>query len=223
MFQLELRASFFEGDPQNFWKTCHACANRDKNLVEDKNSVLVLRLAMPDRSRKLFEMLVRENEGPLMAFLRTMVRDPGVADDLFQETLITAWQKLDEYDESRPLAPWLRGIALNLARNAGRKRQRECLMFTGEIAASVESSIHAIEQAEGDDWKEKLKALAFCLEQLPSRSRELIRLRYEAGAKAADIAQQQSTTAASVRKKLQRLREALMECVGKRIPGAIPT
>ncbi|MDC0294583.1 RNA polymerase factor sigma-70, partial [Mariniblastus sp.] len=34
---------------------------------------------------------MRENERAVTAFLRTMVRDPGFVDDLFQETLITAW------------------------------------------------------------------------------------------------------------------------------------
>ncbi|TWT47193.1 hypothetical protein [Botrimarina hoheduenensis] len=40
---------------------------------------------MADRSKKLFEALVRENEGALTAYLRAFVRDPGLADDLFKK------------------------------------------------------------------------------------------------------------------------------------------
>lgn len=36
-------------------------------------------------------------------------------DDLTQEVFVTAWQRLGSYDESRPLRPWLFGIAFRVA------------------------------------------------------------------------------------------------------------
>ena len=101
-----------------------------------------------DRSEVLFETLVRENERAVTAFLRTMVRDPGFVDDLFQETLITAWNKFDEFDPSRSLGPWLRGIAFNLVRNAARSRKRDCLVFgaAATMEPKVIESKHAIGQ-----------------------------------------------------------------------------
>lgn len=178
---------------------------------------------MQEQNRKLFELLVRENAGQLTTWLRTMVRDPGLVDDLFQETLITAWDKFDQFDETRPLAPWLRGIALNLARNAGRKRQRDCLVFTDKIAATVESSISAIESSTGDDWQQKTAALADCLDLLKPRSRELIQLRYEENLNATEIASRANISAAGVRKQLQRVRGVLAECLKQNIKGLLPS
>ena len=123
------------------------------NVNVDRRPIRVT--PMPDQSRKLFEVLVRQNEASLITYLRTMVRDPGLADDLFQETLITAWKRFDHYDQSLPLTPWLRGIALNLARNAGRRRQRECLIFGDTVNAAVEDTIQSFEELDGDDWSEK--------------------------------------------------------------------
>ena len=175
---------------------------------------------MPDQSQKLFEILVRQNEPSLMTYLRTMVRDPGLVDDLFQETLITAWKKFDQYDQSLPLAPWLRGIALNLARNAGRRQQRECLVFSDSMNSAIETAIQTIEQADGQDWGDKPSALSDCLAELPPRSRELIRRRYEENLNASAIAELTQQTASGVRKKLQRVRDALARCVGGKLAEA---
>lgn len=178
---------------------------------------------MSDQSRKLFEVLVRQNEASLIAYLRTMVRDPGLADDLFQETLITAWKRFEQYDQSMPLSPWLRGIALNLTRNAGRRQQRECLIFGDAIHLAVETSIQSIERIDGDDWIEKSSALSKCLNELAPHSRELIRRRYEENMTAAAIAELTPSTASRVRKQLQRIREALAQCVAGKTAGATPS
>lgn len=181
-----------------------------------------LRYVMPDHSRKLFEALVRQNEASLIACLRTMVRDPGLADDLFQETLLTAWKRFDQYDQSLPLAPWLRGIAINLARNAARRKQRECLVFDDSVYQEVEATMQSFETIAEDGWAEKSSALADCLTRLPARSRELIRHRYEENLNASVIAEVTRTSSAAVRKQLQRVRAILAQCVAEKAVGAKP-
>ena len=175
---------------------------------------------MPDQSRKLFEVLVRQNEASLIAYLRTMVRDPGLVDDLFQETLITAWKRFEKYDPSLPLSPWLRGIALNLTRNAGRRRQRECLIFGDLVQVAVETTIQSFERIDGDHWSEKSSALSDCLNELAPHSRDLIRHRYEENMTATAIAGLTQSSATNIRKQLQRIREALAQCVAGKSAGA---
>ena len=97
------------------------------------------------QSRKLFEVLVRENEGPVMLLINALVRDPALADDIFQETMIVAWNKFDTYDASRPLTPWLRGIAVNLIRNAQRKRQSDCIYVGDDVADYFQGAIAQVE------------------------------------------------------------------------------
>jgi RNA polymerase sigma factor (sigma-70 family) len=72
--------------------------------------------------RDIFTILVRENTDMLTAYLRSVVRDPATVDDLFQETMLTAWRKLDEFDRRRPFGAWLRGIAARLVLAERRKR-----------------------------------------------------------------------------------------------------
>ena len=68
---------------------------------------------MPD-ARKLFETLVREHADMLTVYLRSALGDTSDVDDLFQETMVVAWRRLDDFDQTRPFGPWLRGIARNL-------------------------------------------------------------------------------------------------------------
>ena len=51
-------------------------------------------------AKAIFEILVRENQAMLMTYLRAVARNQSVIDDLFQETMLVAWQKLNEYDQS---------------------------------------------------------------------------------------------------------------------------
>ena len=48
----------------------------------------------------------------LLGFASRLARDHASAEDLVQETILTALQKADRYDCKRPLRPWLFGILL---------------------------------------------------------------------------------------------------------------
>ncbi|MEY4534144.1 MAG: polymerase sigma factor SigW, partial [Planctomycetota bacterium] len=52
--------------------------------------------------------------GFIAAACRGRVASSDVVDDLVQDTLAIAWTRRDEYDASRPLGPWLRGIAVKV-------------------------------------------------------------------------------------------------------------
>lgn len=80
---------------------------------------------MDQRERKAFEILVRENARMLTTYLRSLVHDEAAVDDLFQETMVVAWRRLDECDLSRPFSPWLRGIASRFVMAHYRKRKQQ--------------------------------------------------------------------------------------------------
>ena len=52
-------------------------------------------------------VFVRENEA-LMAYIHPFTRDAQIAEDLFQETMLIAWRKFDEFDsrQSLSMAAW---------------------------------------------------------------------------------------------------------------------
>ena len=55
---------------------------------------------------------------------RRLGLQPAESEDLTQEVFIVAWRRWHEYDTTRPLRPWLTGIAHHVARAQARKGSR---------------------------------------------------------------------------------------------------
>jgi len=72
-----------------------------------------------------YEMLFERHRSGSYGFLLRKVRDRELASDLFQETWLRVHRGRRTYRPGQNFKPWLFGIALNTARDAGRKRSRE--------------------------------------------------------------------------------------------------
>ncbi len=170
---------------------------------------------------ELFEILVREHSRDLELFLRSVVRDPNLVDDLFQETLLVAWRRLDDFDRTRSFGAWLRGIARNLACAPRRNHRRWGRVVEDEVLEALDKRFEAFGRLPGDDLDERLELLERCLEELTERSREAVRLRYEQELDTEAVARATASTVFAVRKILLRARERLGECFDRRlsIPG----
>jgi RNA polymerase sigma-70 factor (ECF subfamily) len=168
-------------------------------------------------ARQVFEILVRENADMLTAYLRSVVRDPAAADDLFQESMLTAWRKLDEFDRSRPFGPWLRGIAAKLVL-AHRRKAAAGVIFCDEITLEqIDLRLQRLSAEKGDTWEEKLEGLRSCVEQLPEPYREAVRLRYREGLSPAGLAERLHISWEAQKKRLQRARALLLECLERKL------
>jgi RNA polymerase sigma-70 factor (ECF subfamily) len=170
---------------------------------------------------QVFEILVRENADMLWSFLMSMVRDRSVADDLFQETNLTAWRNLEKYDRSLPFGPWLRGIAGKLVLAHRRKSARSAVAYCDEQSLEfLEAHFRKISSAPGDTWDDKLEALHKCLERLAEPARQVIDLYYREGLNCEQIAARVGHSLESIKKRLQRARGLLTECVTGRLAAA---
>ncbi|GMV97818.1 MAG: sigma-70 family RNA polymerase sigma factor [Phycisphaerae bacterium] len=170
---------------------------------------------------KSFEVLVREYEPALRAFViaclcrRYDVVDETTASDLVQETFVAAWREFDRYDNSRPFAAWLRGIARNKilmhARSAATADQH--VRFLSPEAVEAISDSFAPLTRRGDTFSECLSALRTCLAVLSGTDRRIIEDAYGRRQSCPTIADQLGQSADAVRKRLQRARLQLRECI----------
>jgi len=168
------------------------------------------------KARAVFEILVRENQSMLMTYLRAVVRDKSVIEDLFQETMLTVWQKLDEYDRSRPFGPWLRGIAANLVKAYYRKNKSAFLLCEDDVLEQVSQQLQNISERPGDTWEEKIAALKLCIEALSEEHKQVINLRYFEENSAMQIAEAAKTNVETIKKRLQRARAQLLDCLKRK-------
>ena len=67
----------------------------------------------------------------LLRVANHLTRNPVEAEDVLQETFLTALEKADGYDETRALIPWLVGILNNHARRLHRRRERAAQRLVG--------------------------------------------------------------------------------------------
>jgi RNA polymerase sigma-70 factor (ECF subfamily) len=168
-------------------------------------------------AKDLFEILVREHAPMLTAYLRCLVRSQSQVDDLFQETMLTAWRNLDKFDRSKPFGPWLRGIAANLSMAARRKGSREFRLLEPAMLEHLEGRFQELQRQPGDNLDEQLECLRDCLSRLPEPYRETIRLRYSEEIKGEALASRLNASIESVKKRLQRARERLLTCLRQKL------
>ncbi len=102
----------------------------------------------------------------LAAYIRSVVQDPGPSDDIWQETMIVAWNRLDEFDRSRPFGPWLRGIACRLIMANRRVSCRTLLLDNAEALERLDGHFDRLQSLHGDTLEEKLDALRDCVQRL---------------------------------------------------------
>jgi len=163
----------------------------------------------------LFADLVKEHQVSLRVFVRSLGVESGWVDDLAQDTFVVAYREMDSYDPDRDFGKWLRGIARNLVRNELRKQGRHRRILHESL------SQHLLDLAENEKDREvdvtQLSALRDCVEQLPGRSRELVRSRYYEGWDATILADKFEMKAATVRQTLLRIRRQLYQCVNQRV------
>jgi RNA polymerase sigma-70 factor (ECF subfamily) len=166
-----------------------------------------------NEARAVFEILVRENQAMLMTYLRAIARNKSLIDDLFQETMLIAWQKLDEYDRDRPFGPWLRGIAAKLVMAQSRKAKSDIMTFESEFLEYLSQQLQHISERPGDTWDEKIAALTHCIEALSDQYQQAIKLRYFEQTPALQIAVISQTSIETIKKRLQRARSQLLDCL----------
>lgn len=172
------------------------------------------------RSKDLFEILVREHAPMLIVYLRSVVSDAAAVDDLFQETMLTAWRTLDRFDRKRPFGPWLRGIAGKLIMAHRRKSADAHLLCDEHVLEHLDGRLAALEQQHGDTFDEKLAALRQCIDAMPDRYREVVRLRYRVELPTEQIAEHLKLTIETVKKRLQRARMRLFDCLSRKLGAA---
>jgi len=164
---------------------------------------------------KGFEELVREHHRRLLAYALALSRRNDVAEDLAQDALLIAHRDLARFDATRDFGAWVRGIIrmkyLEWTRSHRLERMSEAQIEA--IDAHHREWDRAAEEGRGD----ALAALRLCREELGDHISETLDLFYQDRRSCADIAARLGTSEVVVRKRLQRARDVLSDCLQKKL------
>jgi RNA polymerase sigma factor (sigma-70 family) len=155
---------------------------------------------------------VRRFQARVFGLALMIVRDPGAAEDVAQETFLRAWRHAAAYDPRRGrVATWLLTIARNLAIDVTRVRRAEPVAQEALLALGLPSSEPDPGEREFpiDDIERLRKAVA----GLPAEQRRAIVLAGFYGQTAREISESEGvplgTAKTRIRTAMLRLRSAL--------------
>lgn len=171
----------------------------------------------PAADRQGFAALAREHHRLLLIYARALSRNEATAADLVQDAFIAAWRNLGRFDVTRDFGAWLRGIIRNKWREHLRKHAREVDVDDATLEAWESRFAHwEIDRGAGN--KDLFETLEDCLKHLPDSMGEPVRRHYYLEESGEGIAAALGIDASTLRKRLQRARQALRNCIDRKLP-----
>lgn len=140
-----------------------------------ENTDLIAQLRDPATCRQAFNKVIVTYSEPLYWQIRRMVQSHDDANDLLQNTLMKAWQSLENFRGDAKLSTWLYKIAINESLSfLERERKRQNLSLDDQ-ESHLAQLIEADEHIDGDALAQKLrKAIAL----LPEKQRLVFNMKY---------------------------------------------
>lgn len=157
-----------------------------------------------------FVNLLMQKQMRIYAFILSLVRNFQDADDIFQDTVNTMWQK---YPESQPIHDFVSwGIQVAyykiLDHNKTQKRNTH-IHFDSQLSEKV-LAVAKNKDLECDDRIEQLRK---CLKRLGPRGKKIIELRYYQDLKPKQISVLLGLSILNVYKIMSRIHSQLVQCV----------
>jgi RNA polymerase sigma-70 factor (ECF subfamily) len=187
----------------------------------EREAALVRRARAGDR--EAFEELIRAHLTATYALLFRLVDNHEDAEDLAQECFVRAWRALPTHRGERSLAPWVRKIALHLARDHHRIRARR-----GELRGRSErtgedtpESVRDARRGPSDEagGRELMLGMHSALERLPARLRATLFLRVLEGLEYDEVGRAVGVTPATARTRVMQARKLLLRWMGPWLDG----
>ena len=124
------------------------------------------------------------------------------------------WRKRDKFKLGTNFGAWMLKVAYYQVMDHRRKQTKQALFvedenFLAELAEEAAMSTELTERQQ--------EALHICLEKLPQRQRDLVRMRYSEGASIKSVAEAIGSAATAVKQTLFRARGNLINCVQYRM------
>jgi RNA polymerase sigma factor (sigma-70 family) len=159
----------------------------------------------------LFEEAFEAEFGPLYGYLRRRL-GAAAAEDIAAETFAIAYANWGRFDQTRPLRPWLYGIAANLTRRSWRAERR---MLRAYARTGVDPVLIEDEPIVGRvDAATHVRELAAAVAALGPLDREVLLLHAWAELSDAEIADGLDLPIGTVKSKLYRARQRVRNQIG---------
>jgi RNA polymerase sigma-70 factor (ECF subfamily) len=183
-----------------------------------------------------FEALVRRHQRRVYAVAMGIVKNPAEAEEVAQETFLSAFEHLDGFRGEARFSTWLFRVATNHALMKLRKKKPEPWGDVTDLEPSLSraqsrsegtSPFDALSQwarrpDEAADANEVQDALSSALDELSGDDRALLLMRSIAEASHEALAERFETTVPAIKSRLHRIRLQLRGLLDERLRGKPP-
>lgn len=161
---------------------------------------------------RAYLQLLTANQSRIMGFIRVMVPNHSVADDILQETTLLMWEKFENFQDGTNFSAWGISIARNKILQHYRKEKRQPLMFDDAALQNLadQSSVFNF----GDD---RIDILKECTNKLPLEDRKLLELRYLDNINIKQIAQKINRSTSVLYRKMAKIHRLLLICINREL------
>lgn len=162
--------------------------------------------------KEAFSSLVKGLNNTVHAIALAITKDLQHSHDVSQLVFIKIWQQLHQLKSNDSLLPWVRQITRYTAINFIRDNKQQTQMSCDE--QTIESLLDSlcnddISQDKSLIHTQQNQVLNYLIDQLPDESREIVLLYYREEHDSRVVAHLLGLTTATVRKRLQRVRDLL--------------
>ncbi len=169
-------------------------AHSDEQLVQE---------ALDD-SHPAFQQLVEQYQYRVLRTITSIIGDDQAAQDVAQETFLSAWSDLAKLKEREKFGRWLNRIAINLSKDwlrDQRKYNENRVVLEENALAPAQESMHQRDKLRQEVWE--------AIDGLVEDHREVVTLHYISGYTYKEISQMLSVPVSTVQGRLQKARNQL--------------
>ncbi len=167
-------------------------------------------MTAPHQNEQLVRFLASTQER-LLRYIFVLLPDWDGAQEVLQNTHVVIWRKAAEFHSGteEEFVRWARQIAYYEVKKYVAARQKTPLALDAELMELIRDELNDYDEAL-ETQRERLSA---CIDKLPPRDQELLRLRYWHTASIGDLSAQLGRKADALYKSLQRIRRSLLDCI----------
>ncbi|MHA7145573.1 RNA polymerase sigma factor [Arthrobacter sp. TmT3-37] len=191
--------------------------------VEELDELTIVSRAQ-DGDLDAFDWLISAYQGGVFRLCLRMLNDRSEAEDIVQETFITAWRSLPKLTVPQAFIPWLYRTATNKCLNELRRRQRRPADATADLGSDQDEAqagpsggrntigvAAPVDPAQDYETQSQMRALAQVLQTLPPGPRACWLLREVHEFSYAEIAAIVQVPESTVRGRIARAKRLLAE------------
>lgn len=158
-------------------------------------------------STRAWARIYQDHYAAVLRHLTYLCADPGLAEDLAQDTFAEALAKLEAFESRGSFLAWLRGIATNLARKHWRGQRRRARAMDGfDRLRQVATKLRETSPEDALIAERRADLLVAALELLPIPLREAYLLCDVEGLSAAEAAERLGISPGNARVRASRAR-----------------